>query len=91
MSDSLSPASSAYYHPRRPRPLRAGDRVRIVGELAYRPGTYGAPGGLRRNYLGAGNYGTVVFAGERYVDVRTDDLPLDHEPHSFTQEDLALL
>lgn len=53
---ALSPASSAYYHPRRPRPIRVGDRVRIVAE-----GWSASPADDRpNNYPGAHRYGTVL-------------------------------
>lgn len=54
MSD-LSPASSAYYHPRRPRALRVGDRVRVTTPARRDLGPRPNP-----NYPGARNYGTVV-------------------------------
>lgn len=81
--DVRPPTSAAYYHPRRDRPLRVGDRVRIIApDLRFSP-EIGA-----RNYPGAGNYGTVTAIGSTFVKIMTDDLdPTYEEPGSYYPSD----
>lgn len=88
MTVCTSPASSAYYHPRRPRPLRIGDRVKL------RPGVNVPVPGDRVNYPGAENYGTVTAVSTGplpTVWVRADNLPASVEDLPFYPEEVSLL
>lgn len=88
MTTALSPASSAYYHPRRPRPIRVGDRVRIVS-----PGWGPSPSDDRAgNYPGSHRYGTVTGeygpTGDLWRQVTIDSHSV---PFAFSLDEIELI